>query len=318
VQIDDTLSAPWFRCEWNDLCLPAQRGLSAESLLVNDTTARLALLNIKGERAVNPANGAEGAIIDKSFDAVANRAGLTTWDARGYAVLATAAMIRGAAGALVNRPLYELYNLRLREMSPDLISLVEETMDADFLVQILRGLLSEEIGVRDLSTIVEAALELRATISADTNQYIVFPPATGGIFVDPSRRSPVALSPLDYVEFVRTRLKRQISHKYTRGGNTLVVYLMDRGCEDLLARSEHVDPAFEAAITKSIHEEVGALPPAAQQPVILTAMNVRRRLRRVVSAEFPQLAVVSYQELSPDMNIQPIGRITVELPRPSP
>ena len=55
---------------------------------------------------------------------------------------------------------------------------------------------------------------------------------------------------------------------------------------------------------------VGSLTPTAQSPVILTSLGVRARLRRELEKEFPQLSVVSYQELNPDMNIQPIARIS--------
>jgi type III secretory pathway component EscV len=312
ISVDESLASPWFRCEWNDLRLPPQRSIGTDSVLVNDTAVRLALLDIKGEAAANPANGAECAIISQSDKARAEAAGLTTWDSQGYAVLALAAAIRHAAAALVNRSLCELYFLRLRKWAPDLVALSERVMDRDFVVQIVRGLLAEQISVRDLSTILEAALELRATIDVDMAKYIVFPPLTKGVLADRGCRSLSRLMPADYVEFIRARLRRYIGYKYTRGRNTLVVYLMDARSEEVIRQPE-LDATAEAAIAAAIREEVGSLAPTAQTPVILTTMEVRRRLRRLVSAEFPDLAVVSYQELSPDMNIQPIARISPDL-----
>jgi type III secretion protein V len=105
-----------------------------------------------------------------------------------------------------------------------------------------------------------------------------------------------------------------MSHKYTRGGNTLVVYLIDRHSEGLLAKLSELDVAAETSIIKAVREEIDSLPPTAQTPVILTTMEVRRKLRKLVTLEFPHLAVLSYQELSPDMNIQPIARIAADLP----
>jgi type III secretion protein V len=61
-----------------------------------------------------------------------------------------------------------------------------------------------------------------------------------------------------------------------------------------------------------VAEEVGGLPPTTQKPVILTTLESRRPLRRLIDVEFPHLAVLSYQELSPDLNIQPIARISWE------
>jgi len=312
ILVDDALSPPWFRCEWNDLRLPPQRGMDDQSVLVNDTAERLRLLNIKGEEAVNPANGSECAIIDKSYQAIAQQAGLTTWDSRGYAVLALSATIRRAAAALVNRSLYDLYVLRLRDFSPDVVSSLEGAIEPDFVVQVLRGLLAEEITVRDLSSILQAILELRSIVNIDSGEYILFAPPTGGMFLDLHRKQPSELIPADYVEFVRWSLKRYISHKYTRGQNTLIVYLITQDAEKLLARPDQLDFGAEAAILQAVRDELGSLPPTAQTPVILTASTVRRRLQRLVSTEFPRLAVLSYQELSPDMNIQPIARITPE------
>jgi len=185
-------------------------------------------------------------------------------------------------------------------------------MGPDFLIQVLRGLLAEEISVRDLSTILEAVLELRATTDVDMSRYIVFSPPTGGVFPYSTRTRVCDLLPADYIEFIRARLRRYISHKYTRGGSTLVVYLMDRHCETLLAKPDELDVAAEAAILNAVREELDSWPPMAQSPVILTTTHIRRRLRKLVSLEFPQLAVLSYQELEPDMNIQPIARITPE------
>lgn len=273
---------------------------------------RLTLLNIKGTEAMNPANGSECATIDRLEAPTATQAGLTTWDSRSYAVLELSAAIRRAAGALINRSLYDWYMLRLRTFAPDLVSVVQSSTHRDFVIQILRRLLAEQISVRDLSAILEGVLELRAVVDVDLNKYIVFDPPTSGLLPHDHAQGPHELLPADYVEFVRMRLKRYISHKYTRGGNTLVVYLMDPRTEKVLAEHDELDVAVEAAILKAVEGEVGSLSPSANRPVILTTVGVRQRLRRLLSTQYPHLWVVSYQELSPDMNIQPIARITTE------
>jgi type III secretory pathway component EscV len=313
VSVDNTLSSPLFRCEWNDLHLPPQRGLDNQSLLVNDTVDKLELLNIKGEEAFNPANGLQCAMINKAYRAAAEQAGLRTWDSREYAVLSLSAIIRSAAPALFNRSLYQLFILRLQEFSPDLVSVLEGVLPPDFVIRVMRGLLAEEISVRDLSTVLGGALELRSTVKIDSGRYIVFLPTTGGILPDATGRPISDLVPSDYVEFVRARLRRYISNKYTRGSNTLVVYLMDHRSEELIANPDGLDAGAEASIKSAIREEIDSLPATATTPVLLTSTEVRRRLHELVSPEFPHLAVLSYQELSPDINIQPIARITPDL-----
>jgi len=49
---------------------------------------------------------------------------------------------------------------------------------------------------------------------------------------------------------------------------------------------------------------------ALQKPVLLTNFDTRRSLRRLLEHEFPDLAVLSYQELPADTNVQPIARIS--------
>ncbi len=67
-----------------------------------------------------------------------------------------------------------------------------------------------------------------------------------------------------------------------------------------------------AELKEAVRLEVGSLPPTAQNPpVLLTSMDVRRVMRKLIEKDFPRLAVLSYQELSPDMNIQPIARISL-------
>ena len=44
-------------------------------------------------------------------------------------------------------------------------------------------------------------------------------------------------------------------------------------------------------------------------PVVLAPMDIRRFVRKVIEREFPQLAVLSYQELSPSASIQPLERV---------
>lgn len=312
VQVDEALSPPWFRCEWNDLRLPPRRGLEAHSLLVNDTPDRLTLLNLQATAATNPATGAECAIIDRSMKGTVEQAGLTTWDARGYVVLALSAAIRDAAPGLAGRPLHDLFTVRMRDFSPDLMSTLEAALPRDFVLQILRGLLAEGISVRDLSAIFEALLELRAVAHVDTGTLIVFGPPTGGVFPNAMKKQLSELGAEDHVELVRWSLKRYISHKYTRGGNTLVVYLVDPEIERLLASPGELEASVEEPILAAVRSELGSLPPTAQAPVILTASEGRRRLRRVLQATLPHVAVLSYQELSPDMNIQPIARISLD------
>ena len=45
--------------------------------------------------------------------------------------------------------------------------------------------------------------------------------------------------------------------------------------------------------------------------MLLTGAEIRRYVRRLVEPEHPELAVLSFQELAPEAQIRPIGRISV-------
>ncbi|MCA9553563.1 MAG: type III secretion system export apparatus subunit SctV [Myxococcales bacterium] len=268
--------------------------VSQDKVLVNDTVERLRLLNIDGEPATNPANGNECAWVDAQYQDVAEQAGLTTWDASGYIVLHLSSVLRKNGAEFVG--IQETMNM-LEQLEQAFPALVKETVPkvvSPFqLTDILRRLIEEEISIRDLRSILQALAEW-GQVEHDT----------------------VMLT-----EYVRAALKRYISHKYTRGQNTLIVYLLDPQIEETVRSSiQHtssgsylaLEPEITQEILSAVRTEVGSLPPTAQNPVILTTMEIRRYFRKLVELEFPHLAVLSYQELSPDMNIQPIARISLE------
>ena len=44
-------------------------------------------------------------------------------------------------------------------------------------------------------------------------------------------------------------------------------------------------------------------------PVLLASMDIRRYVRRLIEGEHYRLPVVSYQEITPEISVQPINRI---------
>lgn len=47
----------------------------------------------------------------------------------------------------------------------------------------------------------------------------------------------------------------------------------------------------------------------ASRPVLLTSMDIRRYTRKMIEADLYALPVLSYQELTPEINVQPLGRV---------
>ena len=77
-------------------------------------------------------------------------------------------------------------------------------------------------------------------------------------------------------------------------------------------------PLHAHDILGAIRREISNTPPGAQKPVVITDMELRRFVRKMVELEFPVLTVLSYQELAPELNVQPVGRITMRPVQPPP
>jgi type III secretion protein V len=263
-------------------------------ILVNDTVDRLRLMNVEGFEAINPATRQPAAWVPEQNKDMLEAAGLTTWDVPGYIILHLAAVLRRHAREFVGVQEVQTMLDQLEKAFPAIVKeVVPKVVNVLKLTDILGRLVEEEISIRDLRGILQAIAE-QGQIEADS----------------------VMLT-----EHVRSALKRYVSHKYARGTGTLVVYLLDPQIEDAVRSSikrtsagTHLalEPDIAQEIVQAVKNECGHLPPTAQRPVILTSMDIRRYVRKLLEYEFnPPFSVVSYQELSPELNIQPVARISI-------
>ncbi|MBR5588154.1 MAG: FHIPEP family type III secretion protein, partial [Kiritimatiellae bacterium] len=62
-------------------------------------------------------------------------------------------------------------------------------------------------------------------------------------------------------------------------------------------------------LLRQLHQTMGDLSQVAQKPVVVVPVDIRRYFRKLIDKEFYDVPVLSYQELSPDIQIQPLGRL---------
>jgi type III secretion protein V len=48
-----------------------------------------------------------------------------------------------------------------------------------------------------------------------------------------------------------------------------------------------------------------------QKPVLLSSMDVRRYIKKLIDIEMPTLPVLSYQELTEEITIQPLAKVSI-------
>lgn len=286
-------------------------GLRKDQCLVNDTVDRLTLLNIKGTPAINPANGLECSITSTAYAEIAEQAGITTWDGLGYLVLIFSGILRDCGRSFVTGNQVNNELDKLATAWPELIEGLRNRYTTATITKTLRLLISELVSIRNLRLIIMSMLEMD-TIKTDPRKYIILDDRLPLKHLNKDTKD----NPENIAEFVRSKMKEYISHKYTRGGNTLIVYLLDPEIEEIFEISDKDNVELvtkeHERILQAITTEVENLPPTAQNPVILTYNTIRSSIRKFVSERFPNLAVLAYTELSPTINIQPIARITMQ------
>jgi type III secretion protein V len=173
----------------------------------------------------------------------------------------------------------------VRQVVPKPINLIQ-------LADILRRLVEERVSIRDLRAILEA---LSSVGSAEKD-------------------------PLTLAEFVRAQLRRPITHSLTGGARELPVLLLDSHIEETVRGAITRTPAgaflalapvasrdIVAAVRRAISNHAGEQTPI----VILTQPDIRRFVRKLLEPELPEVRILSFAELLPEIAVKPLGRATI-------
>jgi hypothetical protein len=310
VVIDETLAEDQYRCEWNDVLLPARKSIRHTEILVNDTVERLALIGHHGAvETENPATRQPAALLPVDKQEQLKGQGWTTWDLPGYLILVLAATVRELPGAFVNIPFTEYGLLMLERTFPELVAAAEARLSKAKLTRILRGVATGGVPVNDVPTILTALVVLQKVIRIDRSPTPILDSLTG-VYASAVASRLEDLSVEDYVEHSRRSLTRSIGSKFSRNTGTLVVYLLDTEFERKIATAVNVGKEIRKELIEGIRAETSHLPRTAQMPLLLVSMDFRLRVQQALFPEYRRMSVVSYGDLDPEMNIQPVARIS--------
>jgi len=170
--------------------------------------------------------------------------------------------------------------------------LVPKVLSIAILQKVLQRLLRERISIRDLLTIIE-------TLS----DYV---PMTKNIDI--------------LLGYVRQSLARAITKQYQDQNGNVNVIMLSPDIEDLIQRSiqhgEHEsfitpDPNTIKRIMMSIQNYVTDFTSKGYQPVLLCSPNIRTHFRKIVEKFFPNVCVISHNELTRDANITSFGMVEI-------
>ncbi|HEX4946359.1 MAG TPA: FHIPEP family type III secretion protein, partial [Blastocatellia bacterium] len=310
---DDTLMPESFAFRLNHLLTLPRKGLAKGQWLVNNTPDHLRLQNIESTMALHPANRTVAAVVSTAERAKVQDSQL--WSPLGYLTLALSESLRTQAGVFLNSNLASAQLDLLRQSCSLLVVDAENRYSIGILTQTFRHLLAETISLRNMRRILQALVDCDWVI-ADETELIVFDPRLTTPSIPPAdwMQQPMVLA-----SAIRTNLKQYISYKYARGQASLLVYLLEPKIEKSLtapvASPDQTKPtASEEQIIAAVQKELEALPSVATIPAILTTTSVRAKLRQILAPGFPRLPILAYQELSSDVSVQAIARITLSEP----
>ncbi|MBI2742515.1 MAG: type III secretion system export apparatus subunit SctV [Chlamydiales bacterium] len=283
-----TLEADEYSIFLNEV--PIVRGKILEGyLLTNESPDNLRRYNLPFTTTKSSA-GQPSLWVDSKYQEILQKAGIKFWKALDVMILHLSFFYRQYAAEFIGiqevRGILEF----VEKSYPDLVKEVTRLVPLQKLTEIYKRLVQEQVSIKDLRTIMEALSEWAQT-----------------------EKDTVLLT-----EYVRSSLKRYISYKYSQGQSILSVYLLDPEIEDMVRGAIKqtsagsylaLDPDSVQLILQSMRNTIVPTPSGGQPPVLLTAIDVRRFVRKLIEGEYPELAVVSYQEVVPEIRIQPLGRI---------
>jgi len=256
--------------------------------LALDTIDHLRAMGIAAQPAVHP-EGRPAAWIPADELGVARLRGVPTLAPEEVIVLHLLQVLRRYGHEFVG--IQETQSLldQLARTLPALVrEVVPKVVSPALLTEILRRLAAEGVSLRSLREILGALAE----------------------------RAPADSDPVTLTEHVRAALRRQITFTHAGGSGVLHAYFLDPMIEDTVREAiQHAASgstlALEPELCADIVKAVGRTVADSAAPVIVTAADIRYHVRGLLQGEFPELAVLSYQEIEPDVKLQPLGRITV-------
>jgi flagellar biosynthesis protein FlhA len=245
-------------------------------------------VEIKGEVTTEPIFGVQALWVEEGERQKAEKAGYTLFDPSSVIATHLTETIKRNAPIVLGRQETQSLLDNLRQKAPTVVSeLVPQLLTLGEFQKVLHNLLRENISIRDLLTICETLADWA-----------------------PRTRNTEFLT-----EKVRSSLAHQISRQFATDNNTIEVITLDPTLEDKLVSS----------IKEREGEEVLVLAPEEQikfisliqqtlvqvrKPVpLLTSPRLRRLIRHLTQMTIPDLAVISYAEVVPQLKVVSLGRV---------
>lgn len=248
---------------------------------------------IEGIDTREPAFGLPAKWITEEYKDEAELSGYTVVDPPSVVSTHITEMIKRHAHILLGREetkqlidhLKESHPILVEEVTPDPLSIGD-------IQKVLAKLLRESVSIRNLPVIFETL----ADFSKMTNDTELL------------------------AEYVRQALSKQITSQYAKDNDQLSVITVSGKVEKLLAEhvqhTEHgnylaLEPDQQQEVITSLYQEVEKISLQEDTAIVLCSPAIRMYLKQLLNRFLPQVVVLSYNELEPDVQVQSVGVVNI-------
>jgi flagellar biosynthesis protein FlhA len=290
IRDDHRLEANGYQIRTFGVTIAGSSVLPDRTLAIHPGGERRAL---NGVQTKDPAYGLPAQWISADDEAVAREAGYTLVDPATVLITHLSEVIRQNAATLLTRAETDRLLSRLRPTHAGLLDEVIPTvLTVGEIQKVLQNLLREKVSIRNLEAILE--------VLADAGR---------------SNKDAEHLT-----ELVRQSLGTVICQALANKAGELVVLTLDPAIEHQLASSLRavdnrstlvLEPRFAEQMIGRIAAQVERMMKGNVMPVLLTAPELRRHLRRVTERVLPHLSVVSMSEVPTSVSLKAYGLVSL-------
>ncbi len=274
----------------------AENEIRPDRLLAMKPTTEEEEDDVPGIKTTEPAFGTPAKWIEQDERSRAEMAGYSVVEPA--AVLAThlTEVIRNHAHDLLGRQEVQQLIDHLRERNQVLVGELLEVagVKVGVVQKVLQNLLQEKVPIRNLELIFEAIAD----------------------YAEAAQMNPDTLT-----EYCRMNLARIITNLYIDENGRLPVITIDPNIENRIMEGIQrggpagimaTDPIYAEQLIASFEREINAAVMSGYHPLVLTSPQIRSHVRRLCERRIPQIIVLSYNEVAPEVPVSRISTVRLQ------
>jgi flagellar biosynthesis protein FlhA len=246
---------------------------------------------IKGVETKEPAFGLPAFWVNEKEKENIQARGLIVVDCATVATTHLTEIIKSHADELLGREEVRTLIDNLAITHPKVVEeLVPNVVPLGTVQKVLQRLLRERISIRDLLTVLDTLAD--------------YVPITKNVDM--------------LTSYVRQSLARTISKQYKDDGGNISVVIVSPEIEDHISNAiqhtEHesylvADPNLIQRVVNNLQRFISTFTTRGLQPIVLCSPKIRIHLRKVLERFYPNIIILSHNEITHDVNINSLGMV---------